>query len=79
MINIAVDEDTYLDMRILAFDALSSLIPLCMKRNDTKGRNLVEAAIENMNELLNSPQPPIFHEVVTKALITIKKIQKNKF
>ncbi|MBL7186574.1 MAG: hypothetical protein ISS70_09625 [Phycisphaerae bacterium] len=79
VINIAVDEDTYLDMRILAFDALSHLIPLCIKRNDIKGHNLVETAIENMNKLLNSPQPPIFHEVVTKALKTIKKTQENRF
>lgn len=64
VINITVDEDTYLDLRILAFDTLSHLIPLCIKCNDTKGRNLVEIAIENMNKLLNSPQSQIFHEAV---------------
>ena len=79
VINITVDEDTYLDMRILAVDALSHLIPLCIKRDDIKGRNLVEIAIENMNKLLNSPQPPIFHEAVTKTLKTIKKTQKGRF
>lgn len=79
VINITVDEDIYLDMRILAFDALSNLIFLCIRRNDTQSRNLVETAIENMNKLLDSPQPPIFHEVVSKTLNMVKKTQKNKF
>jgi hypothetical protein len=78
VMNITMDEDTYLDMRILAFDALSNLIPLCIRRNDTKGRNLIENAIESMNKLLDSPQPPIFHEVVSKTLNMVKKTQKNR-
>ena len=76
--SLLADEDTYLDMRILAFDALSNLIPLCIRRNDTKGRNLIENAIESMNKLLDSPQPPILHEVVSKTLNMVKKTQKNR-
>ena len=79
VINITVDEDTYLDMRILAVDALSHLIPLCSKRDDIKSRNIVETAVENMNMLLNLPQPPIVHEAVTKALKTINKTQGSRF
>ena len=75
VINIAMDEDTYLDMRILAVDALSHLIPLCSKQDDIKSLNIVETAVENMNKLLNLPQSPIFHEAVTKALKTINKIR----
>ena len=79
VINITVDEDTYLDMRILAVDALSHLIPLCSKRDDIKSRNIVETAVENMNKLLSLPQSPIFHEAVTKALKTINKTQRSRF
>jgi len=79
VINITMDEDIYLDMRILAVDALSHLIPLCIKRDGIKGHNHVEIAIENVNKLLNSPQPPIFHEAVTRALKTIKKTRKSRF
>lgn len=58
VINIIMDEDTYLDMRILAINALTNLIPLCIKRNDIKGCNIVEIAVKNMEKPLNSPQPP---------------------
>lgn len=78
VISIAVDEDNYLDLRILAVNALSHLIPLCSHCNDMKNRDLVENANENMNQLLDSPQAPILHEVVTKALEITRKTQKNK-
>jgi hypothetical protein len=77
VINIAADEYIYVDMRILAVDALCQLIPLCIRRGDNKDSKLVEIAIENMNKLLNSPQPPLLHEAVTEALKMIKKTQKS--
>ena len=79
VINITVDENNYLDMRIHAFNALFHLIPLCIKRSNVESRDLVKNAIENMNKLLNSPQPPIFHKVVSKTLNMVKKTQKNRY
>ena len=79
VINITADEYIYLDMRILAVDALSKLIPLCIKRGDFKDPNLVEIAIENINKLLNSPQPPLLHEAVTNALKTVRKTRESGF
>jgi hypothetical protein len=69
VINITADEYTYLDMRIVTVDALSHLISLWIKRGDIKDANLVEIAIENINKLVNSPQPPVF----TRQLLKLSK------
>ena len=78
VVNITMDEDIYLDMRILAVDALSHLIPLRIREDDIRGRELVGIAIEKMNKLLKSPQAPIFHEAITKSLERLKRTEKTR-
>jgi len=47
VINITADEYIYLDMRILAVDALSKLIPLCIKRGVTNALKTVRKTRES--------------------------------
>jgi hypothetical protein len=68
VIHIAMDDDAYLDVRIQAVKALSHMISLCSNPDNTQLSYLAVKAVENMNKLLHSPQPPIFHESILKAL-----------
>ncbi len=69
VMGILADEDTYYDMRILAATALGELIRKTPSdiQSDSGGfqcKKLIKSLIE-------SPQPPIFHEALRKSLKSI--------
>ncbi len=66
VLNIAMDENVYYDARILAVEALASLMNNYKnnKENDRIDKNDVNKKIK---ALLVSPHPPIFHEAIRRS------------
>jgi hypothetical protein len=69
-------EDIYYDVRIMATESLSRLLPVMMESkelyNDLTHPFINEISLE-VTDLLSSPEPPIFHDALN---ITFKKIQE---
>ncbi len=66
VLNIAMDENVYYDARILAVEALASLMNNYKnnKENDRIDKNDVNKKIK---ALLVSPHPPIFHKAIRRS------------
>ena len=75
LITIMMDENIYYDARILAADAISELIPKCKENQEQKVTISRAIIIEKMKALLDSPQPPMFHEAINKTLEVIRNKQ----
>ena len=74
--HIMINRNFYLDVRIFAVQTLESLLPLRTK-NRIKDQNFCETiVVRKMMDILNSQEPPIFHEVIAKSLEAIRKRQK---
>lgn len=69
VMGILAEEDTYYDMRILAATALGELIR--ESSSDIQADSIGFKCKELMEALLESPQPPIFHEALKKSLKSI--------
>lgn len=69
-------DDLYYNVRIMASEALSKLVPVIMT-NQADNKDLVHLIINEANHdvsaLLSSPEPPIFHDALN---ITYEQIQK---
>jgi len=69
--------DLYYNVRIMAAEALSTLVPVVM---ENKGGNseLVRLFVKEVNHevttLLSSPEPPIFHDALDLTLAQIQKV-----
>jgi len=69
--------DLYYNVRIMAAEALSTLVPVVM---ENKGGNseLVRLFVKEVNHevttLLSSPEPPIFHDALDLTLEQIQKV-----
>ncbi|NDY71853.1 hypothetical protein DO021_07250 [Desulfobacter hydrogenophilus] len=69
-------DDLYYNIRIMATEVLSTLIPMVMenkKLNKDLVRVFINEANQNVSALLSSPAPPIFHDALD---VTYKQIQK---
>jgi len=70
--DIMANRNIYLDARILAAEVLDSLVP----RRSTNSRNdgifSKTLLIRKMVDILNSSEPPIFHELIANSLEVIK-------
>ncbi len=66
VLNIVMDENVYYDARILAVEALASLMNNYKnnKENDRIDKNDVNKKIK---ALLVSPHPPVFHEAIRRS------------
>lgn len=70
VMSIMADDKTYYDMRILATTALGMLIGKC---SNDKDADLNKARCKELiRTVLESPQPPIFHEALEKSLRSIE-------
>jgi hypothetical protein len=58
----------YVDSRVLAADALSALIPKNVKGTVEYPKFEGASVVEVMQEILKSPEAPIVHNAVSKAL-----------
>lgn len=68
--------DLYYNIRIIAAEALSTLVPVILENkgaNSDLVRLFVNEANHEVTTLLSSPAPPIFHDALE---ITLEQIQK---
>ncbi|MBU0972289.1 MAG: hypothetical protein KKC20_16690 [Proteobacteria bacterium] len=69
-------DDLYYNIRIMAAEALSDLVPVVMVNKDLNkdiARLFINDANYEVTALLSAPAPPIFHDALD---ITLEKIQK---
>lgn len=70
-------DDLYYNIRIMASQALSTLIPVMMGNQEEASREFVRLfineAYHDVSALLSSPAPPIFHDALE---VTYEQIQK---
>lgn len=71
--NIMTSHNFYLDARILAVDALESLVPRMQRDHGGDNRASQTLIVRMMEDILNSSEPPKFQEAVTRSLKVIKK------
>lgn len=69
-------DDLYYNIRIMASEALSTLVPVILANQDMD-KDLVRVFINEANhevyELLSSPAPPIFHDALE---VTYEQLQR---
>jgi len=66
VLNIVMDENVYYDARIIAVDALASLMNNC-KYNKESDRIDKSDVNKTIKALLVTPHPPIFHEAIRRS------------
>lgn len=71
VMKIMSDENMYYDMRILAATALGELMGKSL--DDIEAHSIRDQCRTLMRTLLDSPQPPIFHEAIEISLKSIDK------
>jgi len=70
ILNLAVDEGTYYQARILAIQALPRLLKRFEEAGDHEA-GTTTSVIEAMQGILSSPQPPLLHDAVKEFFPTI--------
>lgn len=65
LLDIVTDEGVYHEVRALAGDALSHLITTkCDREPGSTGAIMERRVVEQMNRILDSHQPPVFHTAI---------------
>lgn len=70
-------KDLYYDVRILATDGLEKLATTIVGNKAFDKdilRKFIQGIVKDMDELLASPEPPIFHDVLQNSMSQVKKI-----
>ena len=70
---IMMDENLYWQVRVLAAEALSRLVGKHAKGNEAALSMSAAEVIEKMNAILDSPQPPVFHDGIRRFVAAIEK------
>lgn len=73
-------KDLYYNIRIMAVEALSTLVPIVMGNKDINkdlARLFINEANHEVTTLLSSPEPPIFHDALDVTLEQIQKVWKQ--
>jgi hypothetical protein len=65
---IMCDDGAYIDMRILAATALGDLVPKRLKYSGEEPKFGDISVFQVMQEILASPQAPVFHKAVSNAI-----------
>jgi len=71
-------KDLYYDVRILAADGLEKLSTAivnnkCFDKDILK--QFIQGVMEDMDDLLASPEPPKFHNALQKSIAQVKKVE----
>ncbi|MCP4115784.1 MAG: hypothetical protein GY737_10330 [Desulfobacteraceae bacterium] len=72
-------KDLYYDVRILAVDGLSKLMERIVDRQDLNGEDanaFVDQTISGLAELLETPEPPKFHDALNTSLNLVRRVGK---
>jgi len=67
---IMCDDSAYIDTRILAASALGDLVPKRLKYSGEEPKVGDIPVFQIMRDIVDSPQAPVFHKAVSKALET---------
>ncbi len=77
ILSIMVDENTYVNARILAAEALRVLVPRYLPDTEASSDTWKASLITTMKEILSCPQAPLFYAAVTDALREIDSGQQT--
>lgn len=66
VLQILTDEELYYEVRVLAAEALVTLLPAA------RNRALEQRAVEQMHALLDATHPPVLHQAVQRVLPTVE-------
>lgn len=70
--NTAVDYQMCLDTRVMAINSLGSVLVVLKKSNEDASLKKNQLYIAMLYRLLNTPQPPIFHDAISKVIFALK-------
>ena len=68
---VLMDEGLYLEVRVLAAEALAVLFERLETRSDSPVADIRQEVRETIHALLSSPQPPVMHQAARRILPTI--------
>lgn len=68
----AVDYQMCLDTRVMAINSLGSILVVLKKSNEDASLKKNQLYIAMLYRLLNTPQPPIFHDAISKVIFALK-------
>lgn len=66
-----MDEGLYCEVRMLAARLLAAVLCKNVRRFRSDGRAILCEVVQNMNMILDSPQPPVMHAVLRECLTAI--------
>ncbi|MBN1489001.1 MAG: hypothetical protein JXA69_03710 [Phycisphaerae bacterium] len=70
--HILMDDGLYLEVRVLAAEALAALFERLRTRSDSPVADIRHEVRETIHALLSSPQPPVMHQAARRILPTIE-------
>lgn len=70
--NTAVDYQMCLDTRVMAINSLGNILMILKKSNEEASLKKNQLYIAMLYRLLNTPQPPIFHDAISKVIFKLK-------
>jgi hypothetical protein len=72
VLELMTDEHLYHELRVLAAEALASLVAAGRAVGAGRNRELEQAVLTQMHALLDAPHPPVLHQAVRRILPTIE-------
>ncbi len=72
--NTAVDYQMCLDTRVMAVNSLGNLLTILKNSNEEESLKKNKLFIAMMYRLLNTPQPPIFHDAISKLIFRLQPL-----
>ncbi len=72
VLEIMSNEHLYHEVRVLAAEALASLLAAMRVARDGRHPELERQALDQMHRLLESPHPPILHRAVQRVLPSVE-------
>ncbi|HPC43120.1 MAG TPA: hypothetical protein PLD91_19555 [Spirochaetota bacterium] len=72
--NTAVDYQMCLDTRVMAVNSLGSLLTILKNSDEEESLKKNQLFVAMMYRLLNTPQPPIFHDAISKLIFRLQPL-----
>lgn len=71
MLAVVADEESYCELRVHAADVLASLLSTNQQSSGDASTSVAHHAVQQMQELLESPQQPVLHEAIRRSVKSI--------
>jgi len=69
--NTAIDYQACLDTRIMAINSLGMMLSSLSNSKENETCIKSKTYVDMMHQLLNTPQPPIFHNAISKVIVKL--------